>query len=249
MHKILIIGGTAEGFKIASLIEKKSFLPILSLQGNTLKPKEVYYETRVGGFGGVEGLKDYLIKNSIKIIIDASHPYSIQISNNALIASKQLDIKLIKLNRSAWKQTYSDNWLRVKSFSDSKYILDALPRESRIFLTIGKKYLPIFYDCKQWIMIRTIDQYNNCRTGNRKYITGRGPFQVSQELILLKGNNITHIVSRNSGSKETYAKIQAAKILGIEIIMIDREKESILGKNIHIDEIIKNTVNYLGRNK
>jgi precorrin-6A/cobalt-precorrin-6A reductase len=95
---------------------------------------------------------------------------------------------------------------------------------------------------------KKIDPYIAQPQGNRKYITGRGPFHVSQELILLRENKITHLVSRNSGSIETYAKVEAARLLGIEIIMIDRN-ESIPGKSSQIDALLKDILSYLGRNR
>ena len=97
-------------------------------------------------------------------------------------------------------------------------------------------------------MIRTIDQYRTQAQGNRKYITGRGPFHVSQELILLRENKISHLISRNSGSVETYAKVEAAKILGIEIIMIDRNVTA-PGESSQIDALLRDIFSYLGRNR
>ena len=248
MHKILIIGGTAEGFKIASSLNENNYSSVLSLQGNTLQPRQVNYATRSGGFGGIDGLKNYINNNYINVIIDASHPYSTQISNNVKLAARELKIMLFILHRPEWQKNYFDQWLHTNSFNNARAILDTLPRESRLFLTIGKKYIPLFSDCKQWLMIRTIDPYTAQAQGNRRYITGRGPFRVSQELILLRENKITHLVSRNSGSIETYAKVEAARILGIEIIMIDRN-ENTPRKSSQIDVLMKDTLSYLGRNK
>ena len=93
MHKILIIGGTSESNKLADSLSD-SFITILSLQGNTEKPRLGNYLSRIGGFGGVEGLKDYLLNEPIDAVVDASHPYSKQISNNVLAATKDLNIKL-----------------------------------------------------------------------------------------------------------------------------------------------------------
>ena len=248
MHKILIIGGTAEGFKIASFLNENNYSSVLSLQGNTLQPRQVNYVTRSGGFGGIDGLKNYLNNNCVSVIIDASHPYSTQISNNVKLAARELKIKLFILHRPEWQKKYFDHWIHTNSFNNTRAIVETLPRESRLFLTIGKKYIPLFSDCKQWLMIRTIDPYIAQPQGNRKYITGRGPFHVSQELILLRENKITHLVSRNSGSIETYAKVEAARILGIEIIMIDRN-ENTPRKSSQIDVLMKDTLSYLGRNK
>ena len=199
MHKILIIGGTSESYRLAEDLSG-TFTPILSLQGNTARPRIGNYSSRVGGFGGIEGLKDYLLGESINAIVDASHPYSRQISKNVSIAARDLNVMLYQVHRPTWKKNPSDFWIEVSSFEEAGLIANNLPKNSRIFLTIGKKNLEIFLGCEKWMMIRTIDRYRRFISEGKKYITGRGPFSVSSELLNMKNNNITHLITRNSGS-------------------------------------------------
>ena len=248
MHKILIIGGTSESNKLADSLSD-SFITILSLQGNTEKPRLGNYLSRIGGFGGVEGLRDYLSNERIDAVVDASHPYSKQISNNVLAATKDLNIKLYQLHRPAWKKTPSDSWFEASSFIEASFITNSLPRNSRIFLTIGKKNLEIFEKSHKWMMVRTIDKYQKFISKGKKYIVGRGPFRIASELINMRNNKITHLVTRNSGSAETYAKIYACRVLNIPIIMIGRENDDTARKSSSIETIKTNLLVHFGLNK
>ena len=248
MNKILIIGGTSESYKIAESLSD-NFIPILSLQGNTAKPRLDNYSSRIGGFGGIEGLKSYILNENIDAVVDASHPYSQQISNNVLTATKDLNKKLYQLHRPAWKRTPSDLWFEVSSFVEASFIADNLPRNSRIFLTIGKKNLKIFESSHNWMMFRTIDKYQKFISKGKKYIVGRGPFCISSELINMKNNKITHLVTRNSGSVETYAKIYACRVLNIPIIMVGRENDDVEKKGLTPDKIKADLLDHFGLNK
>ena len=57
---------------------------------------------------------------------------------------------------------------------------------------------------------------------NSKVLLDRGPFSLEQERQLLRDYRIQAIVSKNSGGNATYAKIVAARELGIPIIMVQR---------------------------
>ena len=55
-----------------------------------------------------------------------------------------------------------------------------------------------------------------------KLILARGPFSLADELELMKRERIDALVTKNSGGRATYAKIEAARMLGIEVVMVRR---------------------------
>ena len=55
-----------------------------------------------------------------------------------------------------------------------------------------------------------------------KLIFARGPFSFADELELMKRERIDALVTKNSGGRATYAKIEAARALGIEVVMVRR---------------------------
>ncbi|MBT6222441.1 MAG: cobalt-precorrin-6A reductase [Rhodobiaceae bacterium] len=224
MPNILIIGGIAEANKIAChFINNKKYNIILSLAGRTINPRIITPNTRIGGFGGTEGLENFIHTRDIALIVDATHPYATNISRNAIQTSKKLKVPIISYIRREWKRSYLDNWIDVKTFEDAiKY----LPKFSRTFLSLGKQNLDLFSNLKKhWFLIRTIDKIQlDTFKASHRYIYGKGPFTILDELLIMKNNRIDYIITRNSGGNDTYAKILAARYLKKTVIVIKRPK-------------------------
>ena len=53
-------------------------------------------------------------------------------------------------------------------------------------------------------------------------IVSRGPFTVDDDVALMQRHKIDLVVSKNSGGTGAYAKIEAARRLGLPVLMIDR---------------------------
>jgi precorrin-6A/cobalt-precorrin-6A reductase len=97
---------------------------------------------------------------------------------------------------------------------------------NRVFLSIGRQELGVFSNCDEaWFLVRAIEEPNAKLPTNSKLILKRGPFDLNDELQMLRNESISLIVSKNSGGIATYAKIQAAGVLRIPVIMIDRPKK------------------------
>jgi precorrin-6A/cobalt-precorrin-6A reductase len=84
LTRVLILGGTTEARGLAERLAGRTDLDItLSLAGRTTAPIPLPVPVRSGGFGGAEGLADYLTRERTGILIDATHPYAGAISANA----------------------------------------------------------------------------------------------------------------------------------------------------------------------
>jgi precorrin-6A/cobalt-precorrin-6A reductase len=110
MKKILILGGTGDAVKLAANLAIIPEIEVISsLAGRTKKPATLVGQFRIGGFGGAEGLAQYLQLNSIDILIDATHPCAGQITLNGAIASQSVNIPHLMLVRPQWEKTTGDN--------------------------------------------------------------------------------------------------------------------------------------------
>ena len=223
-HKrVLILGGIGDSLKLTSLASTIPGLEVISsLAGRTSKSVMLFKCTRIGGFGGVSGLKDYLREQKIDLLIDATHPFASKISWNAAIATSQLNIPHLMLVRPAWKKNEGDRWLEVKS---NKFAAKVLPElGSRIFLSIGRQELASYAHLKDlWFLMRIIEPlqpYTSVPPG--KILTERGPFSLEEERSLLQKYKIGTLVSKNSGGDATYPKVIAARELSIPVVMIQR---------------------------
>jgi precorrin-6A/cobalt-precorrin-6A reductase len=235
--RVLVLGGTNEARALAGQIARDSRLEgVISLAGRTSAPVEQALPVRIGGFGGAQGLVRYLKEASIDRVIDATHPFAAQIAANAHAACAALGIPLLKLSRPPWGPVAGDRWIDVKDHREAATALGEPPR--RVFLTTGRLGLAHFRAAPQhFYVIRTIDPAAAVDLPpNCDEIRARGPFDCESEVELMRARCIDVVVSKNSGGKSTYAKIEAARRLGIEVVMIARPLSSGVAAVHSIDE-------------
>jgi precorrin-6A/cobalt-precorrin-6A reductase len=220
--RVLILGGTTEASALAErLAGDARFEATLSLAGRTSAPKPQPIATRVGGFGGAQGLADFLRAQKIDAVIDATHPYAPRISANAVVACARAGVVLASFVRPAWKPAPGDAWQIVPTAVAAALALG--PARRRVFLSLGRQELHCFAAMTQHHYVaRLIDPPQGARPHDLVVLRQRGPFDRDAELSLLKDRKIDVIVSRNSGGSATYPKIEAARILGLPVIMIAR---------------------------
>ncbi len=223
MKQILILGGTTEAYELANRVAQiPSYLITTALAGRTQTPKVPMGTVRVGGFGGVDGLVGYLREHQIERLIDATHPFAVEISRNAAIAAAQVGIPHLRLMRPAWEAVSSDRWISVQSLEEARQIIPEIAR--RVFLSIGRQELSYFIAVKTaWFLMRMVDQPQaDVIYPNGKILVQRGPFSRVEERSLLQTYGIEVLVTKNSGGSATYAKLEAARELGLPVVIVQR---------------------------
>lgn len=221
--KILILGGTTESRELASVLDLRSDVTVtLSLAGRTANPRPQGVPTRIGGFGGAEGLARFIAAENIGILIDATHPYADQISANAHSAARETGVPFLALRRAPWQAIPGDRWTCVETVKEAVSGLGANP--VRAFLALGRKNITPFADAPQHsYLVRSVDPIDPpLPVRDATYVTARGPFDEAQDRAMLERYNIEIIVSKNSGGDASYGKIAAARALQIPVLMIGR---------------------------
>ncbi|MBU7583488.1 MAG: cobalt-precorrin-6A reductase [Nostoc sp. TH1S01] len=221
--RVLILGGTGEAAELGARVATiKGIEAIASLAGRTRAPSVPSGNVRIGGFGGVDGLVEYLHQMKIDLLIDATHPFANQISYNAAAAANEVAIPRLMLIRPAWKKVTGDRWIEVDSNAAAADILKN--QANRVFLTVGRQELSTFaYLQDIWFLMRMIDPPGkDALVPPGIILCDRGPFVLENERNILIQHNIDAIVSKNSGGDATYAKILAARELGVEVVMVKR---------------------------
>jgi len=221
--RILILGGTTEARQLAQRLAGRTGLAVvLSLAGRTAAPAQQPVPVRIGGFGGAEGLADYLSDQKIDALIDATHPYAAIISANAANAARRAGVRLLALRRPGWVPVAGDRWIEVADVTVAVHALGDTPR--RVFLALGRKEIEPFVVAPQhYYLVRSVDPVvPPLAVPHAVYITGRGPFAETDERTMLEQHRIDVIVAKNSGGAATYGKIAAARALGLPVIMLRR---------------------------
>lgn len=195
---------------------------VFSYAGRTRTPAPQPVPTRVGGFGGVAGLVSYLNAEAITHVIDATHPFAAGMSRNAVAACAQADTALIRLERAPWTAQAGDSWTMVDRVEDMP---DALPdAPARVFLAIGKQQIGLFSVKPQHhYVLRLVDAPDAALPlPQATVVLARGPFTVQGDTALMLEHRITHVLAKNAGGTAAHAKLEAARVLHLPVILAGR---------------------------
>jgi precorrin-6A/cobalt-precorrin-6A reductase len=221
--RALILGGTADASSLASEIARAGIDAVYSYGGRTRSPVSQPLQTRVGGFGGPDGLAAYIQRESITHVIDATHPFAAEISRNAVRACAMTDTPLLALERPPWPKTPGDVWIDVEDVTSAVMALPDHP--ARVFLAIGRQHIaPFSLKPQHAYTLRFVDHPEAELPFPADVMVSRGPFSFDSELETLRSRGVTWMVSRNSGGDGARAKIDAARALRIPVVMIARPK-------------------------
>lgn len=216
MKRFLLLGGVTEALAIARTLGPEH---IYSLAGVGRVPTDLTCQVRVGGYGGAEGLAQFVRDEGIGLILDATHPYAAQISRNAAEAAQLSGVPCWALRRPAWQPQTGDDWREV---SDWAALIEALKPFKRPLFTLGREPLQHLDEIppEQFWTLRALDVY----PGNERceVIGARGPFLIEDERVLFKRRGIDVLISKNSGSTATEPKLEVARELGVPVLVLKR---------------------------
>lgn len=195
---------------------------VYSYAGRTDAPMGQPIHMRVGGFGGVEGLRAYLQAEKVTHVIDATHPFAAQMSANAVAACAAESVPLIALERAPWVAGEGDRWTHVADIPAAVAALSGAPK--RVFLAIGRLHVQDFAAQPQHdYLLRLVDAPTGALPLPQvRVVVARGPFDVDDDNALMRDHGTEIIVAKNAGGKGAVAKIAAARALGLPVVMIDR---------------------------
>jgi precorrin-6A/cobalt-precorrin-6A reductase len=226
LFHLLILGGTGEAAALAgtALTRHAGRIAVTtSLAGRTERPGAVPGEVRIGGFGGPDGLADYLRMAGVDAVIDATHPFAAQMSTHARLACEGAGgVPRLQLYRSAWERHPLDHWIEVDSLADAASIVGKIGR--RAWLTVGAGEVDAFAAVEDVrFLVRLIDPpRRKLPLKFHEIVIRRGPFTLAEERHLLHRHAIEVLVCKASGGDATAAKLAAAREIGLPVIMVRR---------------------------
>ncbi|MBT2339256.1 MULTISPECIES: cobalt-precorrin-6A reductase [Pseudomonas] len=216
MNRILLLGGVTEALAIARTLGPQH---IYSLAGVGRVPTDLNCQVRVGGYGGAQGLAQFIREQRISLLLDATHPYAAQISHNAAQAARACAIPCWALRRPAWQPQAGDDWREVADWAE---LTQALQPFHRPLFTLGREPLQHLHEIppEQFWTLRALDIY----PGNERceVIAARGPFHLDDERELFERRQIDVLVSKNSGSTATEPKLEVARERGVPVLVLKR---------------------------
>lgn len=219
---LLILGGTTEATALGNAVQDAGLKALMSLAGRVERPARQPIPHRIGGFGGVTGLVEFLGARQITHVIDTTHPFAAQMSANAIAACGEAGVPLVAFTRPPWAVQAGDRWQHVDDISAAAAALDR--PACRILLAVGRMHLQAFaVNPQHFYLLRLVDAPTSPAVFPHQHVlVSRGPFTAADDRALMEEFAIDLVVSKNSGGTGAYAKIEAARALGLPVLMIDR---------------------------
>jgi precorrin-6A/cobalt-precorrin-6A reductase len=213
---VLVLGGTAEARALAART------PVLSsLAGRVTNPRMPEGETRIGGFGGVDGLAAFLAAEGTTAVVDATHPFAATISANAAAACSRAGVPLLRFERPGWSDLPgADRWQWVDTHAEAAARAAA---GQRVFLSTGRQSLPAFHALPS-VVARVVEPTSEDVNLPEGWLVllDRGPYTLDAERALLREHRIDVLVTKDSGGDYTRPKLDAADELGIAVVVVRR---------------------------
>jgi precorrin-6A/cobalt-precorrin-6A reductase len=221
--RVLLLAGSSEASALARRLAASEAVSVVSsfagrVTDLSLPPGDV----RIGGFGGVEGLVAYLRTESIRAVLDATHPFTAVMPWHAEAACRAGDVGRARLLRDEWHRQPGDDWRVVASLEAAATRLEEMGAQ-RVFLTTGRQELSPFATVPQaTFLVRAIEPPDPMPLARAEVVLSRGPFRFEDELALMTRYGIDALVTKNSGGGAAAAKLEAARQLGIPVVMVAR---------------------------
>lgn len=218
---VLILGGTGEARALARALHRdETWRVVSSLAGRVSSPALPVGEVRIGGFGGPAALAAWVTEQKVAAVVDATHPFATRISASAAQAAPAAGTPLLMLRRPGWTAGPDDVWQRVPDMRAAAAAVAAGP--GPVLLTTGRGGLDVFTELPHRFVIRTVDPPEPPLPGDHVVLLARGPYTRSGEEALLREHAVRTLVTKDSGGQMTVAKLDAARALGVAVVMVDR---------------------------
>lgn len=220
---ILILGGTSEARELAELLQASGVRFVSSLAGRVAQPRLPVGAVHIGGFGGVAGLRAYVLENRVEAVVDATHPFAEGMTRNAVAACTAHQIPLLRLERPGWgSMPGADTWHWVDDHDAAAKAAAALGECP--FLTVGRQSVSHFVEplADRPTLVRVVDAPSVPTPATWTVIQSRGPYPIDAERELFAAHDIDVVVTKDSGGAYTWAKMQVAAERDAAVVIVRR---------------------------
>lgn len=252
---VWVFSGTSDGNSLAAELARNGHRVIVSTASDYGK------EAAIGSFPGltvrsgrmgVEARRLELRKTGATAIIDATHPFAKEISLQLIELARELNLPYLRYERPATEPIVGATYCQDMEDAATQ----AISKGKRIFLATGSKDLPTFLNHtnaseRQWF-VRVAPEPNSLERAlslgvpRANLLAMQGPFTKEVNEVLWKNWGIDCVVTKDSGQAGGFqAKAEAAKALGINLIVVNRPEIAYPAVTNNFDDVLKQLVNHI----
>ena len=218
---LLLLAGAGEARRLAWDLVPRGTKVIASFGRPDRQPDPFPVPHRVGGFGGAEGFEAFLDEAGITAILDVTHPFAAHISARTQMICAGRGLPYLAYVRPPWTPVDGDLWTEIGSEAEAAH---HIAPGSCVFVATGRGTLEAYAPlegCR--ILVRLLDP----PTGpfpfpGGEFLIGRPPFPADRERALFAALGVDVLVVRNAGGAASATKLEAARDLGLPVLMIRR---------------------------
>lgn len=247
--RIMVIAGTGDARDILrsmAPMDVEIVATVTTRFGKELLESCPGIEVHEGKLDGA-GMKDFIRKRGISCMVDASHPFAREASENAIRSCEESGIAYIRFERKSTAME-GERVLRVKNFEEAAEA--AAKCKGNIFLTTGSNHIHVFTrtipDFKSRLFVRVLSDSSRVAKCEEAGLSAgnilamKGPFSEEMNKAMFKHCNAKVMVTKESGETGGMAeKLQAAEKLGISVILIERPEVSYKQKVSTVEEVLQ----------
>ena len=236
MKRILIFSGTTEGRELAEWLDSQGVMVhvrVATEYGAVVMEPSANIDVRVGSCGGAEGIAGVIDELSIGIVVDATHPYALNITRHIREACERTGAEYIRLKRPD-SEGDTDGVVRFDTLEDAVEYLKGT--EGRILASTGSNELSLYTripDYTERVVVRvlsTVGSVQKCAAlgfEGRNLICAQGPFSEEMNVAMLKQVDARFMVTKDSGDAGGFVeKVRAARRAGATLVVINRPEDS-----------------------
>ena len=196
----------------------------------------------------LELMRGFVEKNSIKTIVDISHPYAFEVSKNAMKVAEEFSIAYYRFEREEI-HIIPDRFSEFQNINDLLEYCDKL--DGNILVTLGSNNIEHFSKLKNlekfyFRILPKWDMVKRCEDNGilpKNIIAMQGPFSLNMNKAMIEQLNIKYLVTKKGGvTGGEREKIDACNEKGIEVILLDKPQIQYPNCYRNIDDLIKNII-------
>lgn len=235
MREILLFAGTTEGRRLSECLAcagVRHTVCVATEYGEIVlkaHPMATVHKGRMDR----QDIKRFMEDHHFAAVVDATHPYACEVTENIREAASETDIAYYRLKREEGTEPSLGQPVWFENHESCAAALEQT--QGNILLTTGSSSLSdycVSEELKKRLYVRVLPGRESIALCEEQGICGKqilamqGPFSEELNLAILHQYRISCLVTKESGREGGYgAKLAAAKKAGISVFVIGRPKE------------------------